>query len=405
MERSLDIFTSNFKRIKLINNLSLLIFIILIIASPFWCVITFFFLSFTKNQNLKKKNQLLLITALSYYLALVLSTANLSGDMMIYKELFISSNDTGFIQFFKTQRKEILYSIYSFLLSKLTNGAFDFYVGFTVFIMYFIFFKSIVFLSKKHLLETNKANTIILLIGFFPPLFHLNGIIFRQNLALFILFFGFSYFEKKSFKLLLTALIASLFHYIAFPIFLLSLFKKSIFKIKNLVKIFISFFFIYNYGFLFLEFLSYFSESFKYLFLRIVRYNVYDNFDNSSVEKMIVPILFFLFQLFISIITYFKKKSFFSFLYLKYSILFLSIYIFVDYNVLEYRLILINYFFIPFVIIEFLEIFSKKVKNNLYSILIIFTPIYLFLFFSYLFIRNVPNLYKDTIILLTNPFF
>ena len=383
----------------------LLLFFSLILISPFWCVITFFLLSFTKNNKQKDDVQLFLILGLSYYLSLIFYTANLGGDLMIYKELFLSSTDIGIVDFLKDQRKEIIYSVYSYLLNNLTNGAFDFYIGFTVFIMYFILFKGIINFSKKKLLDSSKINILIIFIAFFPPLFHLNGIIFRQNLALFILFLGFSMFEKKLFKLILVSTIASLIHYIAFPIFLLSLTGSNIFQKKHIIKIIISSFLIYNYGFIFLEFLSSFSESFKYLFLRMARDDIYNTVDSGSVEKMLIPILLFLFQLIISTITYLKNKSFFSFMYIKYSFIFLFIYVFIDYNVLEYRLLLINYFFIPFVMIEFLIIFSDKIRNKIFSGLVILLPVYIAFFFLYLSIRNEPNLYKNTIVLITNPFF
>ena len=388
------------------NNLLLvLLFVFLMIITPFWGVITLFLLSFTKNNKQKDDVQFFLILGLSYYLSLIFYTANLGGDLMIYKELFLRSTDVGIVDFLTDQRKEIFYSVYSYLLNNLTNGAFDFYIGLTIFIMYFILFKSIVNFSKKKLLDVNKTNIIIILIAFFPPLFHLNGIIFRQNLALFILFLGFSMFEKKLFKLILVSTIASLIHYIAFPIFLLSLIGSNIFQKKHIIKIIISSFLIYNYGFIFLEFLSSFSESFKYLFLRMARDDIYNTVDSGNVEKMLIPILLFLFQLIISIITYLKNKSFFSFLFVKYSLIFIFIYIFIDYNVLEYRLLLINYFFIPFVIIEFLITFSNKIRNKIFSGLVILLPVYIALFFLYISIRNEPNLYKDTFVLLTNPFF
>lgn len=387
------------------NYIVSILFLFLIFISPFWAVVTFFLLSLTKNNKERDIMQFFLILSLSYFLALIFYTANLGGDLMIYKELFLRSTDISFIDFIKNQRKEIIYSVYSFLFNKLTNGAFNFYVGFTVFIMYFILFKSIINFSKKKLLDSSKINILIIFIAFFPPLFHLSGIVFRQNLALFILFFGFSILKKKSFKLILISILASLIHYIAFPIFLLSLIDTSIFKRKNVIKIILSTYFIYNYGFIFLEFLSSFSESFKYLFLRIARDDIYKAVDSSSVEKMVIPVLFFLFQLIISITTYFKNKSFFSYLYIKYSLVFMFIYLVVDYNVLEYRLLLINYFFIPFVIIEFLMTFSNKIRNKIFSGLVILLPVYISLFFLYLSIRNEPNLYKDTFVLLTNPFF
>jgi hypothetical protein len=387
------------------NYIFRLFFIFLIIISPFWSIVTFILLSFTKNNKERDTLQFFLILSLSYFLALIFYTANLGGDLMIYKELFLRSTNISFIDFIKDQRKEIIYSVYSFLFNKLTNGAFKFYVGFTVFIMYFILFKSIINFSKKKLLDSSKINILIIFIAFFPPLFHLSGIVFRQNLALFILFFGFSIFKKKSLKLILISVLASLIHYVAFPIFLLSLIDTSMFKRKNVIKIIFSTYLIYNYGFIFLEFLSSFSESFKYLFLRIVRDDIYNAVDSGSVEKMLIPVLLFLFQLIISIITYLKNKSFFSFLYIKYSLVFIFIYIFIDYNVLEYRLLLINYFFIPFVMIEFLMTFSDKIRNKIFSGLVILLPVYIALFLLYISIRNEPNLYKDTLVLITNPFF
>lgn len=386
------------------NYIVSILFLFLIIITPFWCVATFCLLSLTKNNIERNTIQFFLILSLSYFLALIFYTANLGGDLMIYKELFLRSTDISFIDFIKNQRKEIIYSFYSFLFNKLTNGAFNFYIGFTVFVMYFILFKSIINFSKKKLLDSNKINTLIIFIAFFPPLFHLNGIVFRQNLALFLLFFGFSMFEKNSYKLILTALISSLIHYVAFPIFLLSLIDANLFKRKNAAKIIISSYLIYNYGFIFLEFLSSFSESFKYLFLRIARDDIYNAVDSGSVDKMIMPVLFFLFQLIIAVKTYYDNKSFFSFLYIKYSFVFVFIYFFVDYNVLEYRLLLINYFFIPFIVIEFLMTLSIKIRNKIFSGLVTLLPVYIALFFFYISIRNVPNLYKNTFVLLTNPF-
>jgi uncharacterized membrane protein len=49
--------------------------------------------------------------------------------------------------------------------------------------------------------------------------------------------------------------------------------------------------------------------------------------------------------------------------------------------------------------------FSNKIRNKIFSGLVILLPVYIALFFLYISIRNEPNLYKDTFVLLTNPFF
>lgn len=375
-----------------------------ILISPFWCVVTFIVLAITRNNKEQDTIRFFLFFSLSYFLALVLSTANLGGDLLGYKKLFLSSTDVNVMNFLKSQRKEIVYSGYSFILSKLTNGAFNFYVGFTVFIMYFILFKSIANYAKNILLDFNKTYILIVFIAFFPPIFHLNGILLRQNLAVLILFYGFSSMKKVSWKYILLSLIASLIHYIAFPLFLLSLLDTRLFKRKNVIGSLFVMFIFYNYGNLFLDLLSSYSESFRYLLVRMERDDIY-NGDSGSVEEMLIPVLLFALQLIISVTAFLKKKSFFSFLYIKYSVVFLLIYVFIDNNVLEYRVLLINYFFIPFVSIELLMAYSVKIRNTIFAGLLVILPVYIAVFFFYISIRNEPNAYRDTLVLLTNPLF
>lgn len=389
------------KQNKSLNNFTFyIVFGILTFTAPFVCIVSMFLLAVNSNSRVLNS---LLILSISYFFGLTYFTSDLGGDLMNYKILFFNSYDTNFFEFIEKQRKEVLFSTYSFTLNKLFRNNFYLYVGFTIFMVNILLLKSISKFSIDNTLSLKNTSILIALIGFFPPTFYLNGILFRQNLALALLFFGFSFFRKSPTKLFLISTSASLIHYVAFPVYLLSLINKRVFKSKNMIYILLTTLLLYNYGFIFLEFLSSFSESFKYLFLRIYRNDIYETVDNRRVEEMLIPFVLFLFQLILSLINSTRSNHYFSLLYIKYSIVFLLIYFFVDNNVLEYRWLLINYFFIPFILIEFVMAFSKKTISKIFSATVILIPVYIALFFFYLSIRNDPNLYKDTIILITNP--
>lgn len=379
-------------------------FILLLLISPLFSILFLLIFSFRAPENHKELLIKLLAFGLSYYLSLILFTAELGGDLMNYKSLLKDSKFSSFFEFLSDERKEPVFTLYVYIMNWFLNGNFNLFVGVTIFIMYFFLFKSIIKISRKNLLSHYNQSIVLIYFAFLPFMFHLNGIIFRQNLALAIFIFAYSSFPIHSKKMLLISLIGALIHYIVLPIYIISILNKNLFRGKNLIILLLILIIVINFGYEILEYLASISESFRYLFLRLVRDDIYENADFSNARNMIVPNVTFAVLLIISVINILNKKDKFSFFYLKYAIVYIIVFFFVDHRVLEYRLLLINYFFVPFVLIEFAAFIRKEIKNKLFNFLLLMLPTYLLLFYFYINFRNEPNQYKQIINLLVNPF-
>ena len=365
-------------------------------------LITLLFLLFLMvNHASRNVLQRLIVVCLSFYLGLVYYTADLGGDMTIYYKVFQDSDDKGLFEFIISQRKELIFSSYTYIMHKLTLKSFNLYVGFTISLMYVLIGMSLI---KYSIIKEKKCagdfTVLVIMVMLFPPLFHLNGVIFRQNLALSLLFFALVHYRAETIKLLAVSLISILIHYSSAIILMIYLITLNSYSLKRVCGIFIFAFLFYLYGLEVLVFLGEYSESIKYLYLRLVRTDIYNSVDTSDIANMFVPKVAFILQVMMAVINLYKGNYFFSRMFVIYAILMIVIIFAFDYRVLEYRLFLMNYFFLGFINIEFFDRAQIRLSKLFSSILY---PGSLTLFFIYISYRNLQNNYLETYWLIVSP--
>jgi hypothetical protein len=342
---------------------------------------------------------------LALYLGIIYYTADLGGDFTIYRKLFQDIGNQTLAEFLLYQRKEIIYSMYSFIMYKLTFGSFNLYVGLTISVIYLLNGMGLI----KYSIERNNSLAspalIILMLMLFPPLFHLNGVIFRQNLALSVLFYAIAMFRNNSYKLILMVTVAVFIHYSSALILGIYIITNNLTNLRRIFPLLLGIMVVYFYGLDLINWLASYNESIKYLSLRIVRSDIYDNVDNSSLANMVVPKITFIVQLILALFNVYKKPSFFSKMFLVYSVVFGFILLGIDYRVLEYRIFLMNYFFIGFVILDSLSTINFDITKSSLKFSFILFPLTLAFFFFYISVRELKNDYLDFWQLMISPLF
>lgn len=364
-------------------------------------VLTLLFLMFLlANHASRPILQRLIVVCLSVYLGLIYYTAELGGDMTIYRKLFQDSDEKGLFEFILSQRKELVFSSYTYIMQKLTLKSFNLYVGFTISVMYLLIGMSLMKYSILREKFPGDFTVLIIMVMLFPPLFHLNGVIFRQNFALSLSFFAIVHYRTELYKLLIVSLISVLIHYSAAFIIMIYCITINSYSLKRSSLVLLIGLLFYLYGIEVLVYLGKYSESIKYLYLRLVRTDIYESVDTSNIANMVVPKITFISQVIIAVINLSKGKNFFSRMFIVYAILMAVIILAFNYRVLEYRLFLMNYFFLGFVCLELLNRSHIKLSKLLSIIFYPAAMSFLFLYISY---RNVQNNYLETWWLISSP--
>jgi hypothetical protein len=171
----------------------LFIMLLFHIITPFLSVI--FYLSYIIfSRTLKKEKFIVLFILLASFLSLINSTKTPESDLLAYQELYLSSVDKNFIEYFHYIKdvnylKEPIFPILNFLISLFIGDKFNLYLYLLSFSIYYIQFKAIHIYYEK--VNNNGLHIIfsVVLLAFFNEYFSLTMHLLRQTLALSILIY------------------------------------------------------------------------------------------------------------------------------------------------------------------------------------------------------------------------
>jgi len=161
-----------------------------------------------KNENNKKKliiNSIIAIMIPSIVAGL--RDFNIGVDVLVYgKNIFYSAvNSKSLLSFLNTCDADLLYEVFNYIISRITNDLNMF--------LFFMELFNIVLIYITLYRNRNKNKIWIGLLIFFCFFYNRTFNLLRQSMALSVIFFGTYYLDnKKNLKFIISVIIASLFH-------------------------------------------------------------------------------------------------------------------------------------------------------------------------------------------------
>lgn len=153
------------------------------------------------------------------------------SDHLTYLYFLSLARDASFVQFMQEMDIEPLYSVATWVASKILSGNDQLFIFSHSFLFYAISLGAVVAIAKAVGLRNNRILGALFIVGFFPPLFSLSAHLNRQVLASGLLLWAFYYELQPSRKKWIFVTLAILFHSSSaffIPFFLLSIKRISV---------------------------------------------------------------------------------------------------------------------------------------------------------------------------------
>ena len=404
-------YSYNSENINKINNYlhRVIIFVLLIFfINPILAIFFLGYIIYKLGSYNSLFNSLVILFSISI-LSFINTTKFPETDLAVYIEWHEKAVTMNFLNYVISHSKEYIYFIFDFIVSNLTNANEYFYKFFYTILIYFFFLRGTLRFGKYLNLEPAAIYCCLVIIAFFPALFAMSAHLVRQILGVGLAVYIFSVIIRKNQGLLLLLLIPAFIHSSIFVLIFCLVFVYSLYKLYNLkgnkfynlivvTLLIVGFYFIKR------------IDELPYAFNRVAEFTDVDlNFIEQKVgfTEMIIASMPIFCLIFlhnnsthpINDLNFLKKFCYAG--VVMFIIALIVNYRFKNFAQVGTRIILIEYVFMPL----FLGLFFKSIRKHrvLYKFIILFTPLFMIIYFILL-LYNSPWTYDFDIKTLFYPF-